>query len=264
MTLTPGGGIALFYLARGADVDHLESIRRFVRGYRNRPAGVDHELVVIFKGFASEYALAAARTAMEGIAFREVCTGDDTFDLGAYADAIGRLDCERATFLNTGSEPVASDWLRKLSAALDLPGVGLVGASGSFEVGVGGGVFPNIHVRTNAFMMRTPLARQTLGRLIIKTKRDAHDGEHGPNSLTRQVVARGLTTLIVGANGRAYAPEWWSGSRTFRQGNQANLLVADNQTRAWGALTWSKRKVVYEMTWGAVRSPAQPFGDPRS
>jgi hypothetical protein len=259
-----GDQIALFYLARGADADHLESIQRFVRSYRNRPAGVDHELVVIFKGFASERALAAARSAMDGIAFQEAHTGDDAFDLGAYADAIVRLDCERAAFLNTGSEPIAFNWLRKLSVALDLQGVGLVGASGSFEVGVSGGMFPNVHVRTNAFMMRTPLARQTLGRLTIKTKRDAHQAEHGLNSLTRQVVSRGLTALIVGANGRAYAPEWWSGSRTFRQGNQANLLVADNQTRAWDALTWPERKTVYETTWGAIRTPAQPFGDPRS
>jgi hypothetical protein len=145
-----------------------------------------------------------------------------------------------------------------------LPGIGLVGASGSFETGVSGAIFPNVHVRTNAFMMRTPLARQILGRLTIKTKRDAHLAEHGLNSLTRQVVSRGLTALIVGANGRAYAPEWWSGSRTFRQGNQANLLIADNQTRAWDALTWPERRTVYETTWGAIPTPAQPFGDPRS
>ena len=109
-------------------------------------------------------------------------------------------------------------------------------------------------------MMRTPLARQTLGRWVIKSKHDAYLAEHGPNSLTRQVVARGLTAVIVGANGRAYAPEWWSGSRTFRQGNQANLLVADNQTRFWDTLPWPERRVIYGVTWGcrtisAIRRP---------
>ena len=57
-------GIALFYLARGADPDYLASIRRFVEAYRSHPAGVAHELVVIFKGFASERALDGARAAM--------------------------------------------------------------------------------------------------------------------------------------------------------------------------------------------------------
>jgi hypothetical protein len=256
--------IALFYLARGADADHLASIRRFVQAYRSQPAGVAHELFVIFKGFASGRALDKARTAMAGVAFQEVHTDDETFDLGAYADAVLRVNCERAAFLNTRSEPIASGWLGKLNAALGLPGMGLVGASGSFQVGLAQGFFPNIHVRTNAFMIRTPLARCIFGRLTIRDKLDAYNAEHGSNSLTRQVVSRGLTVAIVGANGRAYAPEWWIGSRTFRQGDQANLLVADNQTRAWDAMTWPERQFLYEGTWGSGRTPAQPFGDPRS
>ena len=48
---------------------------------------------------------------MSGVAFQEVHTGDETFDLGAYADAIVRVSCARAAFLNTGSEPIASNWL---------------------------------------------------------------------------------------------------------------------------------------------------------
>ena len=257
-------GIALFYLARGADTDHLDSIRRFVKAYRRWPAGVAHELVVIFKGFSSKAVLDEAKAAMTGVAFREVYTEDGSFDLGAYADAVLQVNSERAAFLNIGSEPIASDWLLKLNQALNLPGMGLVGASGSFEEGVGRQAFPNIHIRTNAFMMRTPLARRTLGRLTIKNKHDAHIAEHGPKGLTRQVVSQGLTAAIVGANGRAYAPEWWSGSRTFRQGDQGNLLVADNQTRAWDKLTWPERRIVYEATWGAVRSPTRPFGNPRT
>jgi hypothetical protein len=260
----PADVIALFYLARGADADNLASIRRFIKAYRSQPAGVAHELVVIFKGFASEDALDEARAAMAGVAFQEVHTGDETFDLGAYADAILRMSCDRAAFLNTGSEPIASNWLGKLNAALSLPGMGLVGASGSFQIGLAGGSFPSVHVRTNAFMMRTPLARRILGRLTIRNKLDAYHAEHGPNSLTRQVVSCGLTAAIVGANGRAYSPEWWSGSRTFRQGDQANLLVADNQTRAWDALTWPERQILYGGTWGAVRTPGPPFGNPRS
>jgi hypothetical protein len=257
-------GIVLFYLARGADADYLASIRRFLKAYRSQPAGVDHEFVVIFKGFASGRALDEARAAMSEVAFQEVHTGDETFDLGAYADAIARVSCARAAFLNTGSEPIAANWLAKLNAALDLPGMGLVGASGSYQVGPAGGYFPNVHLRTNAFMMRTPLARRTLGGLTIRSKLDAYRAEHGPNNLTRQVVACGLTVAIVGANGRAYAPEWWRGSRTFHQGDQANLLVADNQTRDWDAMTWPKRELLYDATWGTLRSRAHPFDDPRS
>ncbi len=256
--------ISLFYLVRGADISYLDSVRRFVGAYRACPGGIDHDLFVIFKGFSSAGTLNEARAEFSMTAFNEFHTSDDSFDLGAYADAIMRTDCTRACFLNTNSEPVASHWLLKLNRALDLPGVGLAGASGSFEVGIGGGIFPNVHVRTNAFMMTASLARSTLGRFEIKTKRDAHLAEHGPDGLTRHVVRRGLAAVVVGANGRAYAPEWWSGSRTFRQGDQSNLLVLDNQTRAWDAMTWPERKVTYNATWGTTRTPGQPFGDPRS
>ncbi len=256
--------IAVFYLLRGADAFHLDSVRRFVQAYKACPGGIDHDLFVIFKGFPSARTLDDARAELSGIVFNELHTGDDSFDLGAYADAIGRTPCSRACFLNTGSEPVASHWLLKLNRALDLPGVGLAGASGSFEAGVGGETFPNVHVRTNAFMMAAPLARGTLGRLEIKTKRDAHLAEHGPDGLTRQVVRRGLAAVIVGANGRAYAPEWWNGSRTFRQGDQSNLLVLDNQTRAWDAMTWPERKITYNATWGTAKIPGPPFRDSRS
>lgn len=256
--------VAVFYLVRGADVLYQESVKRFLEAYRACPAGVDHDLIVILKGFSSAQALDEVRVTLNKLVFTEVHTGDDSFDLGAYGDAVLRTECHRACFLNTSSEPVSHNWLLKLNRGLDVPGVGLAGASGSFETGVGGAIFPNVHVRTNAFMMPAALARSTLGSVMIKTKRDAHLAEHGADGLTRQVVRRGLTTVIVGANGRAYSPEWWSGSRTFRQGNQPNLLVRDNQTRAWDEMTWPERKVLYNATWGSVRTPAQPFSDPCS
>lgn len=256
--------IALFYLARGADESHLAMAHRFARAYRSVPAGVDHRLVIILKGFASSEAMNEARGVFADLPFDEAHTSDDAFDLGAYRDAVAHVDCDRAAFLNSGSEPISRYWLAKLDAALSLPGVGLAGTTGSFEAGVGGCDFPNVHVRTNAFMMPTSLAREILGELRIVSKRDAHLAEHGRNSLTRKVVQRGLNAVIVGANGRAYAPEWWSGSRIFRQGEQANLLVADNQTRDWDEMTWPERKTVYDATWGSASTPGSPFYDPCS
>jgi hypothetical protein len=256
--------IALFYLARGADEGFLEMANRFAGSYRRFPPGVAHRLVLILKGFASEKAMNSVRHAFANLPFEEAHTSDDAFDLGAYRDAVSRVDCGRAAFLNTGSEPLSANWLAKLDAALNLPGIGVAGATGSFEAGVGGCEFPNVHVRTNAFMMPAPLAREILGELRIVDKRDAHLAEHGLYSLTRKIIRRGLAAVIVGANGRAYAPEWWSGSRTFRQGDQANLLVADNQTRRWDEMTWPERKASFDATWGNSRTPGRPFCDPRS
>jgi hypothetical protein len=55
--------------------------------------------------------------------------------------------------------------------------------------------------------------------------------------MTRQVQSRGLQTLVVGRNGQGYSPDSWPRSDTFRQHGQANLLIGDNQTRHFEALS---------------------------
>jgi hypothetical protein len=40
-----------------------------------------------------------------------------------------------------------------------------------------------------------------------------------------------LEARVVGRDGVAYPPECWQESRTFRTGEQENLLIADNRTR---------------------------------
>ncbi|MEX3901058.1 hypothetical protein [Paraburkholderia sp. BR10954] len=166
--------IAVFYLMR-VDEGHLEMVHRFVGAYRKLPPGVAHRLVIIFKGFASDEAMNVAREVFAGLPFEEAHTSDDAFDLGAYRDAVSRVDCGRVVFLNASSEPLSSNWLAKLNAALSLPGIGIAGATGSFEGGVGGCEFPNVHVRTNAFHDVCAPAREIQGDLRIVSKRGAHD-----------------------------------------------------------------------------------------
>jgi hypothetical protein len=56
--------------------------------------------------------------------------------------------------------------------------------------------------------------------------------------------------MLVGRNGRAYPPEWWPFSDTFRQGQQENLLVADNITRTYDSSTWPEKQFLVQQTWG--------------
>ena len=253
------GRTVLVYLARGADERCREQFEQFVRAYQAYPAGLAHDLVVVFKGFSSKGKLEEGRKAFSGVKFEEVHLDDLKFDIGAYAEAVQQVECDRICFLNTTSEPAATHWLLKLALNLEQPGIGLVGATGSFEGGGVGVSFPNVHIRTNAFMMHAPLARQILGGFEITSKVDAHNAEHGFKSITRRVVASGLAPLVVGRNGRGYSPEWWSSSQTFRQGSQANVLVHDGQTRYFDALMWNQKRTVYRSTWGGRRTPGLPF-----
>jgi hypothetical protein len=90
--------------------------------------------------------------------------------------------------------------------------------------------FPNPHLRTNAFALERKLLL-SLDWPTNLTRLESVRLEGGTRSLTRQVRERGLEAVVVGRDGVAHPPEQWRQSRTFRSGEQENLLVGDNRTR---------------------------------
>ena len=117
--------------------------------------------------------------------------------------------------------------------------------------------FPARHVRTNAFMLRRELM---LGLRLppILSKHDAHRFESGREGLTSQVLGAGLRALVVGRDGRAYEPEQWHLSETLWQGEQRNLLVADNQTNDYARGTAPRRVFLSRVAWGDEARPSLP------
>lgn len=251
--------IAVVYLARGTEDDWLDSFRRFIASYQEFPSGRGHALYVVYKGFRSATEMERAIRLFSALDARAIKTGDDRFDIGAYLIAAKEITEDQVCFLNTNSELLASAWLQKLALHLDRPEVGLVGATGSFEslstLGPRFQPFPNVHIRSNGFMVGRELFGDLLGGTIIHNKLDAYFVESGPASLTQRVLARGLNVMVVGRNGRGYPPRWWPSSDTLRQGSQANLLIGDNLTRAYMAMTWDAKRANVERTWGHYLDP---------
>ncbi|HEV2802872.1 MAG TPA: hypothetical protein VGW12_20550 [Pyrinomonadaceae bacterium] len=109
--------------------------------------------------------------------------------------------------------------------------------------------FPNYHVRTNAFL----IARDVMLDLkvgVIGNKMDATAFESGKQGLTRQLFDKGLRALVVGRDGLAYEKERWRESRTFRSGEQQNLLVADNRTRQYAEADAQTKVFLERCAWG--------------
>ncbi len=106
-------------------------LRAFLDSYRRHPAGADHELVILFNGVAPEQR-SELSSELRGIEHRALSLERPVQDLTAYAWAGARLDHDRVCFLNSHSVLLAPDWLGKLDDALNLPGAGLVGATGSW------------------------------------------------------------------------------------------------------------------------------------
>jgi pyruvate/2-oxoacid:ferredoxin oxidoreductase beta subunit len=113
------------------------------------------------------------------------------------------------------------------------------------------GPFPNHHLRTNAFLVPSEIARR-IQVAALRTKFDAYAFESGTRGLTPQILQMGKRVLVVGRDGKAYDMEQWHLSNTFWRRNQENLLVADNQTRKYESSDTASRAVYSLLAWGSA------------
>lgn len=275
------GQIAVVHLIRRAS--GLAAFQAFLDSYLAHPAGVGHELVLLCKGFAATAEFADYARLVQGVPHTRIDVPEDGFAFGSYRIALDQTQFDEYCFLHSYSVILASDWLAKLHDCLSQPNVGLVGATGSYESTYENlraelrsirGVFrrrrlrgllrlgpmwwdyppfPNPTLRTNAFLGKRGLLRAVFP-LRDRTKEESLRFESGRNSLTRQVRQRGLQVLVVDRDGRGYAPEEWPTSRTFRLQDQANLLVADNQTERYAQASADERRWLSLLAWGVDRS----------
>lgn len=230
---------------------------RFLASYRRYPAGIGHDLVIIFKGFPEDRVPEPYGEALRGIDYIPYFVDLPGFDIVPYFKTARHFPHDYFCFLNSYSVILDRDWLKKIAFHAVGHNVGITGATGSYQSLSSGSIltrlkgyplwkkvleipwkwylgfffdpFPNYHVRTNAFMMsRSVMLRIRCPR--IRTKMDAYRFESGKDGLTRQILRMGLDVLIVGRDGAAYRVEDWCRSDILFQGEQENLLVADNQT----------------------------------
>lgn len=282
----------------------IEPFKRFLESYRANPGGVEHDLLIVFKGFhlgqdTSEYLDLLSQS--EYLTFH---ISDKGFDITAYFAAFWRYSKQYRyfCFLNSNSIILDRDWLRKLHEHICKPSVELAGATGSWEshgsqtiswwevlnvaqqhyrvyknkpfwkrailalaavlnycqsvdvwdfrlTPVYFDPFPNYHLRTNVFM----ISSQTMKGLrcpTLQNKLDTYNFESGKNGLTKQILRKGAKVIVVGRDGIGYEKEAWNISKTFRQSEQENLLVADNQTRDYQCGTPERREYLSSITWG--------------
>ena len=116
------------------------------------------------------------------------------------------------------------------------------------------GPFPAAHVRTNGFIVGRELMR-SLERVPIERKYDAFVVEAGHRSLTCQIEELCLRPLLAGADQRVYDVQDWPRSGVFWQRGQENVLVEDNQTRAYRDADLDLRTFFAGLAWGTEADP---------
>ncbi len=258
----------------------LSAFDRFIRSYKDHAPGIDHDLLLIFKGFDGDHDLPDYLARIHGLSHISFPVPDRGFDIEPYFAAARRFDYQYFCFLNSYSTILDRDWLAKLHNHITQPAVGIVGATGSYESALSNQLllidalpfanwpairaaagfylkrrelmfppFPNYHLRTNAFL----ISRSVLLKLKvdpIRTKRDVISFESGQRSLTRQILDMGLKPLVIGRDGRAYEKDQWYDSCTYRNDEQANLLVADNRTDHYLSADPDTRRILSLLAWG--------------
>lgn len=257
----------------------IEPFRNFLESYRSHPAGLEHELLLLYKGFDGEVDCASYEALAADILHSSLIVTDQGFDLYAYFLAASTLPNRYLCFVNSFSVIMADEWLVKLWRVLQADDVGLVGVSGSwgsistglqnnkrFSV-IGQFIyniyrwikrlylgryfcpFPNYHIRTNGLMIERALLL-SMQRGSLQTKMSAYRLESGNQSLTRQVMAMGLGVRVVDCNGVAYAETEWNRSDTFWHGNQSQLMISDNQTRKFATADVNEKSRLTFFAWG--------------
>ena len=269
--------ICLVHLVRAHN--QLKPFQQFIQAYSDFPAGVEHDLIFVFKGFRRKQVPPGYLELVGGLRYDSLFVTDIGFDIRPYGLALESFRHRYFCFINSFSRPLEPDWLEKLNRHIQLPNVGLVGATGSWESmysnAMGQGEpsqerslaallwlpfrrllcrllfkpFPNWHLRTNAFIISREVGLRCWPRFVA-TKRSAYLFEAGKRSLTARVTDLGLDVLVVGRDGRAYRKEEWAESRTHRSGNQENLLVADTQTDRYAEASPEMKRYLARVAWG--------------
>jgi hypothetical protein len=251
-------------------------LRRFLDSYVAHPAGIEHELTIVLNGVPQAEATlpglgSALGTELARVEHHSISLEQPLLDLPAYGHAAEESSCSRLCFLNSYSTILADGWLAHLSRAIEEPGVGIAGATGSWESQsewVRGKVrfwpyqlarlpparhdyprFPNPHIRTTAFM----LERETLLGMGLERARDKHSTyllESGRRRITRQVIDSGQRAVVVDRKGNSHDLTQWPDSHTYRSGGQRDLLVGDRRTEDWQIASARLQRRLSRDAWG--------------
>lgn len=279
--------IAVIYIARKSNAG-LISLMRFTESIAQYSAGIKYELIIIAKGWENDSVeFHRVQTIGKSIGAEVVILPDEGYDWGVYFRIARILKHPKICFFNSHSAISSDNWLLYLESALNLEGVGIAGATGSYGswsfsfpylnkdlksfvlypfrviksllmslLHFGDSLsFPCLHLRSNAFITRRESFLEfSDNSKIPKNKRGAHALESGLHSLTSFFHNKGLRAVVVGKNGKAYLPDEWPASQTFRVPGQSNLLVCDNQTNNYEVANVALKRRLEWAAWGRLYS----------
>ncbi len=113
----------------------FELFDNFIKSYLHYSAGVEHRLLILFKGFENDENKNRYIQALKNIPHETFEVSDEGYDINAYMKVTHYLSgrYQYLCFLNSNSIILDTEWLLKLYNQIKLENVGLVGATGSWQ-----------------------------------------------------------------------------------------------------------------------------------
>ena len=195
----------------------------FMASYERHGAALEHDLVLLFKGFDEAPQRGPYLERAAGARPLTVDVSDEGLDITAYLAAAGALHHERVCFLNSFSEILAPGWLRLLDAALADGTAGAAGATGSWAS----------HLSYNLFQLGLPgvYARAFPGRRAAREAMHEISGTPQPSPVSYWLYTL-LQTLRRGrATGRFPVPHLRTNAFLIDRARMLSLGAAAARTK---------------------------------
>ncbi len=151
--------MCVVHLVRAAN--GIEPLHAFLDSYRAHPAGISHVLLIVFKGFESPLPV-DYESALRSVMHERHFVPDVGYDIDVYFKVVQTFTHEAFCFLNSFSVILVDEWLLKLDRALSQEGVGLVGATGSWQS------ILSSFTDENAILRSVRSAQPTLKRVVLR------------------------------------------------------------------------------------------------
>ena len=107
--------------------------KRFMESYDSNRGGIEHDLLIVFKGFHGGTDLAEYDGLLKRFPHKRLFVKDFGFDIRPYFVAARAFDYKYFCFLNSYSVIMDKEWLLKMYRHVSSEGVGIVGATGSYQ-----------------------------------------------------------------------------------------------------------------------------------
>jgi hypothetical protein len=275
--------LMVIYLIRNDGVCH-ENLNNFLISLKEFGIPESLPLLFLFKGFKS-YEVETLRRVNNILNHSFMSINDHLFDLNSYIECANSFKFKYLLFLNSYSEVNCSNWLDIYLQASHGSDSVIVGSTASFEcLGYNPPLldkknslskiiwivrvimrrmnsirfmfsatgFPNPHIRTNAFLIdRNSFLEYFRINGYPKSKFDCHLVESGPKGLTKYMIKKGATVVIVSNNGEVFNVSDWGSANLFRANNSSDRLVfTDNRTREYTNASIEKKA---QLIWDAWR-----------